>query len=53
MMTEEVRREAQNFLDNETEFHLGFLPTEQSNPLTRHLDAEFARSTAAGVRNLQ
>lgn len=52
-MTEEVRREAQNFLDNETEFHLGFLPTEQSNPLTRHLDAEFARSTAAGVRNLQ
>ena len=44
---------AQNFLQNEKQFHLGFLPTEQSNLLTANLDKEFASSTAAGVRNLQ
>lgn len=45
--------DADDFIANEKPFHLGFLPTEQSNPLTRGLDREFARSTADGVRNLQ
>ncbi|MBO5992243.1 MAG: hypothetical protein J6R00_11380, partial [Lentisphaeria bacterium] len=44
---------AQNFLQNEKQFHLGFLPTEQSSPLTANLDREFASSTCRGVRNLQ
>lgn len=44
---------ALDFIQNETQFHLGFLPTEQSNPLTRNLDKEFAAATARGVRNLQ
>ena len=44
---------ARNFLENEKQFHLGFLPTEQSSPLTRHLDKEFANSTRDGVKNLQ
>ena len=46
-------RAAQNFIENEQQFHLGFLPTEQSNPLTRNLDKEFARGAVYGVANLQ
>ena len=52
-MSEKARREALHFLENEKQFHLGFLPTEQSNPLTAHLDREFARSCEGGVANLQ
>jgi len=44
---------AQDFLENETQFQLGFLPTEQSSPLTRHLDQEFQRGSIYGVKNLQ
>ena len=44
---------ARDFIANETQFHLGFLPTEQSNPQTRNLDKEFARSTVDGIANLQ
>ena len=44
---------ARDFIINETQFHLGFLPTEQSNPQTRNLDKEFARSTVDGIANLQ
>ncbi|MBO5900659.1 MAG: sugar phosphate isomerase, partial [Lentisphaeria bacterium] len=40
-------------MQNEKQFHLGFLPTEQSSPLTANLDKEFASSTCRGVRNLQ
>lgn len=52
MISESARAAAGNFLHNETQFHLGFLPTEQSNPLTREMDKKFARSSAEGVRNL-
>lgn len=45
--------DARHFEINETPFHLGFLPTEQSSPLTCELDKKFAASTADGVRNLQ
>jgi N-acetylmuramic acid 6-phosphate etherase len=45
-------KEAENFLVNETEFHLGFLPSEARNPLTMHLDEDFQRSTAEGVKTL-
>lgn len=44
---------ARNFLENETQFHLGFLPTEQSSPLTKGLSAEFGQSSAGGVAMLQ
>jgi len=44
--------EAEHFLKNETEFQLGFLPSEARNPLTLHLDDDFRRSTADGVRTL-
>ena len=44
---------ARDFVENETPFHLGFLPTEQSSPLTRNMDKIFAASPEAGVRMLQ
>ena len=52
-MSESFRNAAKSFLENEKQFHLGFLPTEQSNPLTVNLDKEFARSSYHGVKNLQ
>ncbi|HEX2951790.1 MAG TPA: sugar phosphate isomerase [Armatimonadota bacterium] len=45
--------QADYFVDKETQFHLGFLPTEQSSPLTRDLDAVFAANSTDGVRMLQ
>ena len=52
-MSKEALAKAMDFMENEKQFHLGFLPTEQSSPLTRNLDREFAVSCEAGVRNLQ
>ena len=52
-MSDSSLARARDFIANETQFHLGFLPTEQSSPLTRNLDKEFARSTADGIANLQ
>ena len=44
---------ARDFIENETQFHLGFLPTEQSNPETTTLEADFRRSRLDGVATLQ
>ena len=52
-MSERSDAEAIRFIDGETQFHLGFLPTEQSSPLTRNLDRDFAESAEKGVRTLQ
>ena len=52
-MSVESEKLAREFMENEKQFHLGFLPTEQSNPLTRNLDREFAKSSRDGVKNLQ
>ncbi len=52
-MNSETLQKARHFIDNEKQFHLGFLPTEQSNPLSAHMDQDFARSTVDGVRTLQ
>ncbi len=52
-MSDKALKRAEFFLNNETQFHLGFLPTEQSSPLTRNLDRDFARSSVEGVRTLQ
>ena len=48
-----VKARARDFIDNEKQFHLGFLPTEQSNPITATLEEDFKRSTLAGVQCLQ
>jgi len=50
---ETARRRALDFIENERQFHLGFLPTEQSNPITATLEEDFRRSTTAGVQCLQ
>ena len=44
---------AHDFIENEKQFQLGFLPTEQSNPITATLEEDFRRSTLAGVQCLQ
>ncbi|MCC7494900.1 MAG: SIS domain-containing protein [Fimbriimonadaceae bacterium] len=49
---DEMRREAEAFVRDETAFHLGALPTEQSHPLTRGLAELTAADTVAGVRLL-
>jgi N-acetylmuramic acid 6-phosphate etherase len=47
-----ARQEAENFLNNEKQFHLGVLPTEQSNPKTRNIDLMFDQNPADGVATL-
>jgi len=43
---------ARDFIENEKQFHLGMIPTEQSNPLTRDLSGRIAKDTADGVRTI-
>jgi N-acetylmuramic acid 6-phosphate etherase len=50
---EDYRREAEHFLTQETQFHLGMLPTEQSHPKTRGLAETLQSDCQAGVRMLQ
>ena len=45
--------DAHHFEFNETPFHLGFLPTEQSCKLTADLDRKFEKSSCDGVKTLQ
>lgn len=44
---------ADDFIRNETQFHLGFLPTEQSNPDTVTLGDDFQTDPVKGVATLQ
>ena len=48
-----AREAARRFIEDEKQFHLGFLPTEQSNPITATLEEDFKRSVVAGVQCLQ
>jgi N-acetylmuramic acid 6-phosphate etherase len=50
---EDYRRETEHFLTQETQFHLGMLPTEQSHPKTRGLAETLQADCAAGVRMLR
>lgn len=43
---------AKNFYENEKQFQLGVIPTEQSNPLTRNLSATIAKDTAEGLKTI-
>ena len=47
-----AQQEAEHFLNNEKQFHLGMLPTEQSNPKTKHIDLRFEKDPADGVATL-
>lgn len=46
------RDQALDFIRNETQFHLGYLPTEQSHPKTRGLSQALQADTAKGIRML-
>jgi N-acetylmuramic acid 6-phosphate etherase len=46
----DYKEASRNFIENEKQFHLGVIPTEQSNPRTRNLSATIAKDTAAGVK---
>ena len=52
-MKDDISRRVEQFITEEQQFHLGFLPTEQSNPLTRSLSSDYAEDTKKGVRTLQ
>ncbi len=43
---------AEDFINNETQFHLGVLTTEQSHPKTRTLSQTLATDVPAGMRQL-
>lgn len=43
---------AKNFLENEKQYHLGMIPTEQPNARTRHLSTIIAEDTAEGIRTI-
>ncbi len=47
---EEYQIAAKDFIENEGQFHLGGIPTEQSNPITRGLSGKIKKNTADGVR---
>ncbi|MBU2904105.1 hypothetical protein KO529_04855 [Arenibacter algicola] len=51
-MNSNAKKESDNFLYNEKQFHLGVLPTEQSNPKTYNLDLTFASNPSEGVKML-
>ena len=51
-MYKNIIQQAENFINNETQYHLGFLPIEQSNPKTRHLDKIFEKSCSEGINTL-
>jgi N-acetylmuramic acid 6-phosphate etherase len=48
----EARKRAMDFFENEKQFQLGMLPTEQSNSKTKGLDEVFKNNTEAGVKML-
>ena len=50
MVMQDYKQAARDFIDNEKQFHLGAIPTEQSNPLTRGLSGRIKKSTADGVK---
>ena len=49
---ETAREQALHFIKDETQFHLGYLPTEQSHPKTRGLSQALQKDTAQGLRLL-
>ena len=40
MMSMDYKKAAREFIEKEKQFHLGAIPTEQSNPLTRGLSTK-------------
>lgn len=52
VISESVRKAAEQFLYEETAFHLGEMLTEQSHPATQTLSQTLQKDTADGIRQL-
>jgi len=50
---DDARKEAEHFIRDEREFHLGALPTEQSHPKTAKLSEIIPADTSRGIKMLQ
>lgn len=50
MNYKDYKEASRNFIENEKQFHLGVIPTEQPNPKTRNLSATIIKDTQAGVK---
>lgn len=46
----DYKQASQHFIQNEKQFQLGAIPTEQSNPITRGLSGKIKRNTCEGVK---
>lgn len=46
----DIYKKVSHFLENEKQFHLGFLPTEQPHPITKNLEKTTLKNTSAGVK---
>lgn len=53
MSKQDAMAKAEDFLENETQYRLGFITAEKPNPKTAHMDQIFSESIAEGVRVLQ
>ena len=51
-LKEIARQEASDFLQNETQYRMGYIDAEQPHPLTRDLSFAYQRDTKEGVRLL-
>ena len=43
------KEKSKHFIENEKQFQLGMIPTEQSNPVTKNLSADIMKDTKLGV----
>ena len=48
----DYKQAARDFIDNEKQFHLGVIPTEQSNPITKNLSSDIDKSLQAGIKTI-
>ena len=51
-LRERARREAEDFLKNDSEYRMGYIQAELPHPLTRNLSQTYQKNTAEGVRML-
>ena len=46
------KEKSKHFIENEKQFQLGMIPTEQSNPVTKNLSADIMKDTKLGVKTI-
>ncbi|MBE5772167.1 MAG: hypothetical protein E7336_12460, partial [Clostridiales bacterium] len=51
-LRKQAQEQAKNFLENESEYRMGYIEAELPHPLTRKLSQTYAESTEKGVSML-